>query len=217
LRAASGMPPTEFDPSAMTVFDARAREGGRMWRVRHPKHLHDYASDLFERRASGIRVPRVVLEPGGWQPSPRCCHVNIDYYCDHYADHRAVRGWLFFDYEYALGCVSFLPHLSSVCPAVSWSISRRRSIRVLGSTRSSRRSSRMRTSSRSPTSLSGGNLKFRYQRSLRHLPGRQGVTATTPGGGEAAARFQASSQRLDPRAAEGGLRPGCCFATRGRT
>jgi len=188
-----------------------------MWRVRHPKHLHDYASDLFERRASGIRVPRVVLEPGGWQPSPRCCHVNIDYYCDHYADHRAVRGWLFFDYEYALGCVSFLPHSvlglpggelvdipppldpsARIYPFIEAKLSDEDFFAITDF-------------------LSGGNLKFRYQRSLRHLPGRQGVTATTPGGGEAAARFQASSQRLDPRAAEGGLRPGCCFATRGRT
>ena len=38
------------------------------------------------------------------------CHRNVTTWCEHSADHKAVRGWLFFDLTDALPFVRFIAH-----------------------------------------------------------------------------------------------------------
>ena len=38
------------------------------------------------------------------------CHRNVTIWCEHRADHKAVRGWLFFDLTDTLQFIRFIAH-----------------------------------------------------------------------------------------------------------
>lgn len=76
----------------------------------YPKDIEEYIANLFARREEGEILPRMVMEGGDWQPHQKECHNNVDAFCQYDSNYSPVRGWLFFDYAYLLGFVSFLQH-----------------------------------------------------------------------------------------------------------
>ena len=65
----------------------------------HDVDLKGLAKSLYERRGTGTIVP---YEPHqattGWTSSENNCHINVDRFVRENGNHKAVRGWLVFDY-----------------------------------------------------------------------------------------------------------------------
>lgn len=69
-----------------------------------------YARGLFEKRGEGVIVQLAEARIGDWQPRINDCHANVSIWALSQPGYLAVRGWLFFDYAYALPFVQFLAH-----------------------------------------------------------------------------------------------------------
>ncbi len=68
----------------------------------------ELAADLYQRRKEGIVVP-LVENDGPFQPEHHQCHKNADLWVLNNPGHRAVRGWLVFDFNYtSCGLIPFV-------------------------------------------------------------------------------------------------------------
>jgi hypothetical protein len=72
-------------------------------------YLKDLARSLYERRHDAAVVPYEDRSDDQFQPTRNECHRNVDVWSQRHPSHRAVRGWLVFDYSNE-GRYRFMPH-----------------------------------------------------------------------------------------------------------
>jgi hypothetical protein len=65
----------------------------------HSVDLKGLAKSLYERRNTGIIVPYEARATTGWTPSEHECHINVDRFVLENSGHKAVRGWLVYNFE----------------------------------------------------------------------------------------------------------------------
>jgi hypothetical protein len=64
---------------------------------------------LWARRNTGAVVPYVEVSAGDWKPVPRYCHANVRRWVELNEAHKAIRGWLFFEFSLEM-CPQFVAH-----------------------------------------------------------------------------------------------------------
>lgn len=74
--------------------------------------LQRLGASLYERRMSGVFVPGIEIPAGyqGWRPVENRCHDNVQVWTAGRPEHKAVRGFLFFDLARAMPYVWFNAH-----------------------------------------------------------------------------------------------------------
>lgn len=72
--------------------------------------LRVYASQLYDRRAEGILVPRISIAVGDWQPAQNDCHGNAIELSLQDSSYVPVHGWLYFDLGGFAPFVRFAAH-----------------------------------------------------------------------------------------------------------
>ena len=75
-----------------------------------PSDPQEIGRRLFARRSEGVIAKLKKVQIGDWRPSERECHRNVTIWCEQRADHKAVRGWLFFDLTGVVPLVRFTAH-----------------------------------------------------------------------------------------------------------
>lgn len=61
--------------------------------------LQALAASLYARRREAVVAPFTERSIGDWKPSEGQCHRNVDWWVHHNPKSKAVRGWLFFDFN----------------------------------------------------------------------------------------------------------------------
>lgn len=77
---------------------------------RYSEATNAYVAELYARRDTGQIIQLGAISGENWEPQPNDCHNNVDIVCHNKPDHKAVRGWLYFDYANVMDVVSFMAH-----------------------------------------------------------------------------------------------------------
>lgn len=75
-----------------------------------PFDLHGYASRLYARVSTAVVVPYSSLAVPGWAAVENNCHGNVTDLCVARPDIKAIRGWLYFDFDGYFSSVRFTAH-----------------------------------------------------------------------------------------------------------
>ncbi|CZO89977.1 hypothetical protein [Legionella pneumophila] len=61
------------------------------------KSLPKYTNYLKANTYKCCELKYAEVSLGDWQPSPKLCHDNVNFWCHYYTKYKPIRGWLYLD------------------------------------------------------------------------------------------------------------------------